>query len=203
MTQLEHMLTLHRLDEDEIDTKCEALRQNLAKEGHGPSASGKGLKKHQVHEMAAAKIEESDRLRRALGISKDYEEGSHWKKQEERLRGSLQSGEDGDRAEPMPKERDHKADRDTHREERPRRRSFRDEDEDREERPRRRESRDEDRYERPRRRDYSDDEDSDRAERRRRRPSREEDEDRYERPRKRDHRRYSPSRSRSRSRSPR
>jgi len=34
--------------------------------------------------MAKAKIEESEKLRRALGISKDYEEGSHWKKQEER-----------------------------------------------------------------------------------------------------------------------
>ena len=34
--------------------------------------------------MAKAKIEESEKLRKALGISKDYEEGSHWKKQEER-----------------------------------------------------------------------------------------------------------------------
>lgn len=37
-----------------------------------------------MHELAKAKIEESEKLRRALGISKDYEEGSHWKKQEER-----------------------------------------------------------------------------------------------------------------------
>ena len=48
-----------------------------------------------MHELAAAKIEESEKLRRALGISKDYEEGSHWKRQEERLRESLQKdGED-------------------------------------------------------------------------------------------------------------
>lgn len=36
-----------------------------------------------------AKIEESEKLRKALGISADYEEGSHWRKQEERLRESL------------------------------------------------------------------------------------------------------------------
>lgn len=35
--------------------------------------------------MADAKIRESERLRSALRISKDYEEGSHWKRQEERL----------------------------------------------------------------------------------------------------------------------
>jgi hypothetical protein len=42
------------------------------------------LKSHQVHELARAKIDESEKLRKALGISKDYEEGSHWRKQEER-----------------------------------------------------------------------------------------------------------------------
>lgn len=39
--------------------------------------------------MADAKIKESERLRRALKISSDYEEGGHWKKQEERLKDSL------------------------------------------------------------------------------------------------------------------
>lgn len=39
-----------------------------------------------MHELAKAKIEESERLRRALGIKDDYEEGSHWKRQEERAR---------------------------------------------------------------------------------------------------------------------
>lgn len=34
-------------------------------------------------------MEESERLRKALGISEDYEEGSHWRKQEERMRESL------------------------------------------------------------------------------------------------------------------
>ena len=36
--------------------------------------------------MAKAKMEESEKLRKALHISEDYEEGSHWKKQEERAR---------------------------------------------------------------------------------------------------------------------
>lgn len=36
--------------------------------------------------MAKAKIDETEKLRKALGIREDYEEGSHWKKQEERLR---------------------------------------------------------------------------------------------------------------------
>jgi len=40
--------------------------------------------------LAKAKIEETEKLRKALGISADYEEGSHWKKQEERLREALE-----------------------------------------------------------------------------------------------------------------
>ena len=42
-----------------------------------------------MHELAQAKIEESEKLRKALGISANYEEGSHWKKQEERLKDGL------------------------------------------------------------------------------------------------------------------
>ncbi|KAK5137058.1 RNA-splicing factor [Meristemomyces frigidus] len=73
--------------EDDVDDQCDALRKKLEIEqartnGGGPNS--RKLKSHQVHEMARAKIEESEKLRRALGISKDYEEGSHWKKQEER-----------------------------------------------------------------------------------------------------------------------
>ncbi|KAI6798411.1 Pre-mRNA-splicing factor [Hortaea werneckii] len=75
------------VDEDEIGDQCDALRKKLEVEqvrsgGGGPNA--KNLKSHQVHELAKAKIDESEKLRSALGISKDYEEGSHWKKQEER-----------------------------------------------------------------------------------------------------------------------
>ena len=79
-------LTRYRVDEDEIDDQCDALRRKLEAEQSrvrgGPVA--RNLKSHQVHEIAAAKIDESERLRKALGISKDYEEGSHWRKQEER-----------------------------------------------------------------------------------------------------------------------
>lgn len=39
---------------------------------------------HQVHELAEAKIKQDDRMRRALGISKNYEEGSYWKAQQEK-----------------------------------------------------------------------------------------------------------------------
>ncbi|KAI0598552.1 cwf21-domain-containing protein [Biscogniauxia sp. FL1348] len=85
------------IDEDEIDRQCDALRQDLqAKMDHGRNGNDRGaapkknLKAHQVHELADAKIKESERLRSALKISKDYEEGSHWKRQEDRLRRALE-----------------------------------------------------------------------------------------------------------------
>ena len=78
--------TFDSVDEDEIDDQCDALRKKLeaeqARSGGGPNT--RHLKSHQVHELAKAKIEETEKLRKALDISKDYEEGSHWKKQEER-----------------------------------------------------------------------------------------------------------------------
>ncbi|KAI1489347.1 cwf21 domain-containing protein [Biscogniauxia mediterranea] len=83
------------IDEAEIDRQCDALRQDLqAKMDHHRNAAAappkKALKAHQVHELADAKIKESERLRSALKISKDYEEGSHWKRQEDRLRRALE-----------------------------------------------------------------------------------------------------------------
>jgi hypothetical protein len=45
---------------------------------------------HQVHELAEAKIKQDDRFRNALGISKNYEEGSHWRKQEERVKAAAE-----------------------------------------------------------------------------------------------------------------
>lgn len=68
---------------------------NAGKNAGGPR---KAFKEHQVHEMADAKIKESERLRKALKISNNYEEGSHWKRQEERLRNApLKEGkEDGE-----------------------------------------------------------------------------------------------------------
>jgi len=84
------------LTEDEIDEACDALRQKLEREFERERAANKmsgadgskvkGLKSHQVHELARAKIEESNKLRRALGIREDYEEGGHWRRQEERER---------------------------------------------------------------------------------------------------------------------
>lgn len=62
--------------------------------GRGSGGGGVGprrnLKMHQVHELADAKIKESERLRQALKISKDYEEGSHWRRQEERLKKAME-----------------------------------------------------------------------------------------------------------------
>ena len=87
------LMRQYRVDEDEIELQTEALRKKLTA---GSSAEGgknggrSQLKPHQVHELAAAKIEESEKLRKALGIREDYEEGSHWKKQEERMRDSTE-----------------------------------------------------------------------------------------------------------------
>lgn len=90
----ESPLTIIRLcsvDEEEIELQTSALRHKLTSLSPSESKSDhKGqFKPHQVHELAQAKIEESEKLRKALGISSNYEEGSHWKKQEERLRGGL------------------------------------------------------------------------------------------------------------------
>ncbi|EMF15802.1 cwf21-domain-containing protein [Sphaerulina musiva SO2202] len=82
--QLRDKLEDEGVDEDEIDDQCDALRKKLGKEQNGRGPNAKGLKSHQVHELARAKIDESEKLRKALGIGKDYEEGSHWRKQEEK-----------------------------------------------------------------------------------------------------------------------
>ena len=74
------------LSDEEIDERCEALRKRLLKELEEDAAAGsrgksgpvkdrRQLKSYQVHELAEAKIEESERLRRALGIREDRETG--------------------------------------------------------------------------------------------------------------------------------
>ncbi|PLB41143.1 U2-type spliceosomal complex subunit CWC21 [Aspergillus candidus] len=81
------------LSEEEIDERCEVLRARLLREldegddssrggRSGPADDRKGgnkgrkqFKAYQVHELAEAKIEESERLRRALGIREDKETG--------------------------------------------------------------------------------------------------------------------------------
>ncbi|KAM5345404.1 hypothetical protein ACJ41O_011266 [Fusarium nematophilum] len=95
---LRDKLEEEEVDEDEIERRCDELRQKLLAEMNSGRRGGgprKTFKQHQVHEMADAKIKESERLRKALKISADYEEGSHWKRQEERLRSALEK-EDGD-----------------------------------------------------------------------------------------------------------
>ena len=108
------------LDEEEIDSRTEALRRKLMGGGEGEmdeerdedendgeeggyaksreqaskKKGGKQLKPHQVHELAEKKIEESERLRRALGIREDYEEGAHWREKEERMRRAVNSEEE-------------------------------------------------------------------------------------------------------------
>ena len=53
----------YRVEEDEIDDQCDALRKKLeaeqARTGGGPRT--KNLKSHQVHELAKAKIDESEK----------------------------------------------------------------------------------------------------------------------------------------------
>ncbi|KAF9701450.1 hypothetical protein EKO04_000064 [Ascochyta lentis] len=101
--ELRDKLEEEGVDEDDIDDQCEALRRKLdqeRKDGKDLGPNAKRLKSHQVHDLAKAKAEESDRMRKALGISEDYEEGSHWRKQEGRLRESLakREAEDDEKA---------------------------------------------------------------------------------------------------------
>ncbi|KAG6016395.1 RNA-splicing factor [Claviceps pusilla] len=92
--ELRDQLEEEEIDDDEIDKRCDDLRDKLtaqAESGRRVSGPRRTFKEHEVHEMADAKIKESERLRRALKISPDYEEGSHWKRQEERLRTGLET----------------------------------------------------------------------------------------------------------------
>jgi cwf21 domain len=71
-------------DEEEIERRGDELRMKLLEEEEeegngkgGKGGRGKALKSHQVHELAEAKIKESERLRKALGI-KEGREGKAW-----------------------------------------------------------------------------------------------------------------------------
>lgn len=104
------------INEDEIDRQCDALRKELLEKMNRPqpnnnhiqsrrgplppplgpdAARSRNIKMHQVHELADAKIKQDARFRNALRISKDYKEGGHWKRQEERLRKAEQDGSGG------------------------------------------------------------------------------------------------------------
>ncbi|KAF3925536.1 hypothetical protein ABW21_db0200905 [Orbilia brochopaga] len=69
------------MEEDEIEERVAALRKTLLGQLDAQNVNARGLKTHQVHELAQAKMAENARLQRALQISADYEEGSHWKRQ--------------------------------------------------------------------------------------------------------------------------
>lgn len=104
MFDLRDKLEEEEVDEDEIDRQCDELRVKLLADlerGKGGPGPKRTFKQGQVHEMADAKIKESERLRKALKISSTYEEGSHWKRQEERLRTALEKED-----EPADKDRD-------------------------------------------------------------------------------------------------
>ncbi len=84
----------YSIDEDEIDDRCDELRKKLQAEQKKNGARAKrDFKAHEVHGMADAKIKESERLRNALKISRDYEEGDHWRRQDERLKGAAPAAE--------------------------------------------------------------------------------------------------------------
>lgn len=92
---------IKRCDEDEIEEYTSALRAKLLAEYAAEAdisneSNARGLKRHQVHELAQAKIEESEKVRKALGISADYEEGSHWRRQDEKQREANFQGSRGD-----------------------------------------------------------------------------------------------------------
>jgi hypothetical protein len=109
--RLPRLTMICRVDEEDIETQTEALRRKLLKEmekGGGSDRNGKGLKMHQVHELAEAKIKQDDRFRNALGISRNYEEGSHWRKQEERKK-ALEAEVDGPDVTEAEKQRINKA----------------------------------------------------------------------------------------------
>ena len=70
-----------KLDEDEIDERCDKLRTELLEEmeqgrsnGSAKGSTGKGLKRYQVHELAEAKEREMERFRRAVGVKEGAEE---------------------------------------------------------------------------------------------------------------------------------
>ncbi|ESZ97199.1 pre-mRNA-splicing factor CWC21 [Sclerotinia borealis F-4128] len=99
--ELRDKLEEEGVDEEEIEIQEGALRKKLLKEmerGNGPNR--KGLKMHQVHELAEAKIKQDDKFRSALGISKDYKEGGHWQKQEDRQKAAMEKNGEGSAAAP-------------------------------------------------------------------------------------------------------
>src|ERR1700760_3549455 len=60
------------VDDDEIDDQVDKLRKKLeADSKKDKSRNARGLKAHQVHDLAKAKIEETERGRKAFAIGQD------------------------------------------------------------------------------------------------------------------------------------
>ncbi|KAI7968719.1 hypothetical protein EIK77_005735 [Talaromyces pinophilus] len=118
------------LTEEEIDERCDALRAKLLKELEEGEKSGSAgdyrgrrqqqqqrggqyekdkrqLKSYQVHELAEAKIQESERLRKALGIKDDWEKKDVVPSGKEKEMVGRREEEDGGRD----RERDERRDR--------------------------------------------------------------------------------------------
>lgn len=71
------------IDEDEIDERADKLREKLEAEdkaGVHKKIDRRDLKDYQVHDLAKAKIEETEKFRRALGIKKDFQGANYDKK---------------------------------------------------------------------------------------------------------------------------
>ncbi|CEI98135.1 hypothetical protein RMCBS344292_12252 [Rhizopus microsporus] len=64
----------YRVDDEEIETRVEELREKLLQESQPIDA--KKLKEHDVHELAAAKEKELEKMRRALRIKEDRADGA-------------------------------------------------------------------------------------------------------------------------------
>lgn len=102
-----------KLTDEEVDELVDKKRAELIAEmergnkkggrgGRGPGgdATGKNLKKYQVHELAEAKEKESEKLRRALGLKGDQlgEDGLHpMARQEERRRRDREKAGEAER----------------------------------------------------------------------------------------------------------
>lgn len=71
-----------RLVDEEIDTRCEQLRTRLLEEdarSTGGKSENKRYKTYEVHEMAAAKQEEVEKIKNALGIGKEERKENRWR----------------------------------------------------------------------------------------------------------------------------
>jgi len=82
--ELQDKLEEQGLDEDEIEKKVAILRKELM--SRTPAGQDvKSLKPHQIHDLAAAKEKEMEKVRRAFGIREDYVEGDAFKQMKQRV----------------------------------------------------------------------------------------------------------------------